>query len=37
MINKSWQEPGGAETLCAGPDYLILGQLTAVANGKADI
>lgn len=37
MMNESWQEPGGAEISCAGPDGLILGQPTAVANGKADV
>jgi hypothetical protein len=26
MMNKSWQEPGRAEILCAGPDYSISGQ-----------
>jgi hypothetical protein len=37
MMNESWQEPGGAEISCAGPDRLISGQPTAVANGKADM
>jgi hypothetical protein len=37
MMNKSWQDPGGAEISCAGPDHLISGQPTAVANGKVDV
>src|SRR3979411_1419414 len=35
-MNKSSHGPGGAESSCAGPDHLISGQPTAVANGKAD-
>jgi hypothetical protein len=37
MMNESWQEPGGAEISCAGPDRLISGQHTAVASGKVDV
>jgi hypothetical protein len=37
MMNDSWQEPGGAEVSCAGPDHLISGEPTAVASGKADV
>ncbi|PVH67637.1 hypothetical protein DL98DRAFT_639498 [Cadophora sp. DSE1049] len=33
-MNESWQESGGAKISCAGPDHLISGQPTAVANGK---
>jgi hypothetical protein len=37
MMNESWQEPGGAEISCAGPDRLISGQHTAVVSGKVDV
>jgi hypothetical protein len=37
MMNESWQEPGGAEISCAGPDHSISRQPMAVANGKADV
>jgi len=37
MMNEFWQAPGRAENLCAGPDDLISGQPTAVANGKTDV
>ena len=37
MIKKSWQELGGTEILCAGPDRLIFRQYMAVVSGKADM
>jgi hypothetical protein len=36
-MNKSWQKPGEAEISYTRPDYLVLGQFTAIANNKIDI
>ena len=36
IINGSSQEPRGAKISCAKLDYLISGQATVVASGKAN-